>query len=89
MYQYIHTYQVPGIRYQGIRVSGTGYQGIGVSSYHLDWEVFSHRSILQTLSTHTIPLEITILGAAGELGKTPTGCPEYITKVCSSVRLAR
>lgn len=33
----------------------------------------------------TMPLEMMALGAEGLLGKRPCGCPEHITKVCSSV----
>lgn len=33
----------------------------------------------------TIPLVMTSLGAWGLLGKRPSGCPLYMTRVCSSV----
>ena len=33
----------------------------------------------------TMPLVTTTRGAEGELGKSPAGCPEYITRVWSSV----
>ena len=33
----------------------------------------------------TIPLVMISLGEAEGLGNTPRGCPEYMTRVCSSV----